>query len=103
MRKYKPTGMELLVQEWLRSHSLGPALNTRLISKAWHQATGAGRYTSSVFYRGGKLYVTTNSSVVRSQLVFQKKDILAKMNSLIAEDGLFTGRDNTFIQELIIR
>ena len=41
------------------------------------------------FFRDGRLYITVDSSVVRSQLSFQRQALLDKVNALLAEDELF--------------
>ena len=57
------------------------------------------------FFRDGRLYVTVDSSVVRSQLSFQRQALLDKVNALLAEDDLFI-RDRTegdVVKELILK
>ena len=72
---------------------------------AWDAASGAARYTVRRFYRDGKLYITVDSSVVRSQLSFQRDALLKKINALLAEDSLFTRDDARvgFVKELILK
>lgn len=89
----------------LKSSRLGAEHNTQRIFEAWDNASGAGRYTVRRFYRDGKLYITLNSSVVRSQLGFQKDALIEKMNVLLAGDDLFI-RDNgnaAIVKELILK
>ena len=72
---------------------------------AWDAASGAGRYTIRRFFRDGKLYITVDSSVVRSQLTFQRDTLLAKVNALLAQDELYTrvDADETIVKELILK
>ena len=45
-----------------------------------------------------------NSSVLRSQLYFQKAALLEKINSLLRKDELFSGGDGfKHVKELIIK
>ena len=57
------------------------------------------------FFRGGKLYITLGSSVIRSQLYFQRDVLVEKMNAFLAKDDLFTGEDPTvgYVKELILK
>jgi len=94
-----------LIQEYLRTSKLTSGLNTQRIFAAWDAASGAGRYTIRRFFRDGKLYITVDSSVVRSQLAFQRDTLLAKVNALLAQDELFTRSegDADTVKELILK
>ena len=94
-----------LIQEYLRSNHLQSGHNTRRIFAAWDAASGAARYTVRRFFRDGRLYITVDSSVVRSQLSFQRQALLDKVNALLAEDELFI-RDRSerdVVKELILK
>ena len=94
-----------LIRDYLKAEHLTTPLNTQRIFAAWDAASGAARYTVRRFYRDGKLYVTLDSSVVRSQLSFQRDALLKKINALLAEDSLFTRDDARvgFVRELILK
>lgn len=77
------------LQTFLRQSHLSSGLNTRRVFAAWDEASGAGNFTLKKFYRDGVLYITTSSSVVRSQLEFQKAALVEKINALLAQDELF--------------
>ena len=95
--------LEDLIQEYIRTSHLTPGLNTRRIFAAWDAASGASRYTVRRFFRDGKLYITVDSSVVRSQLSFQREALLEKVNALLAQDELFTGDGSRAVKELILK
>ena len=95
--------LEELIHEFIRTSRLTPGLNTRRIFAAWDAASGAARYTVRRFFRDGKLYITVDSSVVRSQLSFQRDALLDKVNALLAQDELFTGDGSPAVQELILK
>ena len=97
--------LEDLIHEYLRAGHLTAPLNTRRIFAAWDTASGAARYTVRRFFRDGKLYLTVDSSVVRSQLSFQRQELIGKINALLAQDDLFTRDDGRvgFVQELILK
>ena len=94
-----------LIQEYLKASRLGSGHNTQRIFAAWDAASGAARYTVRRFFRDGKLYITVDSSVVRSQLSFQRQALLDKVNALLDEDELFI-RDRSeggVVKELILK
>ena len=96
--------MDQLVEEFIKSMRIAAGLNTQRVFAAWDACSGAGPYTLKRFYRGGKLYITLNSSVIRSQLYFQRDILIEKMNAFLAQDTLFTADNRSvgFIQELIL-
>lgn len=97
--------MEELIPLYIKSMKLSAGLNTQRIFAAWDAASGAARYTVRRFFRDGRLYITVDSSVVRSQLSFQRQALLDKVNALLAEDELFI-RDRSgegVVKELILK
>ena len=93
------------IQEYLKVAKLSSGLNTQRIFAAWDAASGAGRYTVRRFFRDGRLYITVDSSVVRSQLSFQRDVLIEKINALLAQDELFTRDDARvgIVKELILK
>ena len=100
-----PVAMEELVQMFIRSMKLSAGLNTRRIFEAWDQASGASRYTLRRYFRDGKLYITLNSSMVRSQLGFQKAELVDRINEILREEAIFQQDDPQvkFVEELILK
>ena len=84
-----------VLKDFLRLYGLTPKINTRKVFDAWNEASGASQFTTKLFFRGGILYVTVSSSVVRSQLSFQRQAILEKMNDLLLSDTLFDPGDKS--------
>ncbi|MCR5351208.1 MAG: DUF721 domain-containing protein [Bacteroidales bacterium] len=93
------------IQEYIKSAKLSAGLNTQRIFAAWDAASGAGRYTVRRFFRDGKLYITVDSSVVRSQLTFQREALIEKINALLEQDDLFIRDDARVgtVKELILK
>ena len=98
-------GMDQVVRQYIQSMKLTAGLNTQRVFAAWDACSGAEAYTLKRFFRGGKLYITLSSSVIRSQLYFQRDVLVEKMNSFLAKDDLFTGEDPTvgYVKELILK
>ncbi|MBQ4389823.1 MAG: DUF721 domain-containing protein [Bacteroidales bacterium] len=105
IHRKEPMGMDALVKEYIKSMKLSAGLNTQRIFAAWDACSGAAPFTLKRFFRGGKLYITLSSSVIRNQLYFQKAELMEKMNAFLSKDELFTQDDRTvsFIEELILR
>lgn len=98
-----PLGAAL--QMFIKQSGLSMGHNTQRVFQAWDQASGAGKYTLKRFYRDGRLYITVGSSVIRSQLAFQKEALLEKINSILKEDELFIADETrvSFVKELILK
>ena len=105
IHRKEAVSMDQVVDRFIKQMKLAAGLNTQRIFAAWDACSGAGPFTLKRFYRGGKLYITLNSSVIRNQLSFQKDTLIEKMNAFLASDELFTSDNHTvgFIQELILR
>jgi len=94
-----------LMTQFIKINHLEKSLNTRRVFSAWDEASGAGEYTVKRSYRDGKLYITISSSVVRSQLIFQKRVLIEKVNAILSGDNLFSKDEKTvgYVQELILK
>lgn len=89
----EPTPMNDLLRLWLKSMNLESSLNLQRIFAAWDKVTGAGGYTLNHFFKNGVLYCTISSSVVRSQLYFQRQAIRDALNAELEQDEMFTKDD----------
>lgn len=105
IHRKEAVGMDKIVSDYIKSMKLAAGLNTQRIFAAWDACSGAGPFTLKRFFRGGKLYITLNSSVIRNQLFFQKDVLIEKMNAFLSQDELFTDDNKSvgFITELILK
>ena len=104
IHRKEAVGMDQVLQEFIRSMKLTSGLNTQRVFAAWDACSGAAPYTLKRFYRGGKLYITLSSSVIRNQLYFQTEALVEKMNAFLAEDTLYTTEEGSApIQQLILK
>ena len=94
-----------LIRGFLKASKLTSGFNTHLIFAAWDAASGAGPYTVRRYFREGRLYITVDSSVVRSQLSFQRDALVGKINAILAQDALFDsgGAPDGPVKELILK
>ena len=105
IHRKEAVSLETVVQQYIKSMKIAAGLNTQRIFAAWDACSGAGPFTLKRFFRGGKLYITLSSSVIRNQLYFQRDVLVEKMNAFLSTDDLFTPTDHSapFIQELILK
>ena len=105
VERKEPVTLGEALRLFIGQSRLSAGLNTRRIFAAWDEASGASKYTLKKFYRNGILYVTTSSSVVCSQLEFQKRALVEKMNTILSEDEFFIkdSSDSDFIKELKLK
>ena len=105
IHRKEAVSMEVLVQQYIKSMRLAAGLNTQRIFAAWDACSGAGPFTLKRYFRGGTLYITLNSSVIRNQLYFQREELVRKMNEYLSKDELFTADNRTVgeVRELVLR
>jgi hypothetical protein len=105
LHRKEAVSMAELVDRYIKGMKLAAGLNTQRVFAAWDACSGAGPFTLKRFYRGGKLYITLNSSVIRNQLSFQKDALVEKMNAFLSQDALFTADNRAagYVEELILR
>jgi len=105
IHRKEAVSMDEVVKQYIRSMKIAAGLNTQRIFAAWDACSGAGEFTLKRFFRDGKLYITLGSSVIRSQLYFQKDILIEKMNRFLSQDSLFTEDNHTvgYVKELILK
>ena len=101
----KALTMSEVMDMYIKEMKLGTGLNTRRIFAAWDKVSGASQYTIRRFFRDGKLYITLNSSMVRTQLGFQKDVLVTMINQTLRDDSLFVRDDPKvrYVEELILK
>lgn len=98
-------GMPDLMKAFVKHFNLSAGLNTQKLFDAWDKVSGAESFTLNKFFKGGTLYVTVSSSMVRTQLGFQKDSLIKAMNDLLEKDPLFMKDRNTvgYVKKIILR
>ena len=84
MPRKEALSLEEVIPQFLRRMKLASGVNTQRVFAAWDAVSGASAYTLGRFYRGGRLYVTLSSSMVRGQLDLRKADLVAAINDYLA-------------------
>lgn len=77
-----------VLKNFIEINRLQSGMNQIDIKKAWEEMMGNGvnAYTKEVVLRGSTLYVTLNSSVLRSELSLGKQKIIAMLNESLRND-----------------
>jgi len=105
LHRKQAVGMPELIDMYIRSMKIEAGLNTQRVFAAWDEASGASASTIRKFYRGGTLYVTLSSSMVRSGLDIRKEVIRLKMNDLLSKDELFVKdyEKVSYVQNIVLK
>ncbi len=77
-----------LITELLSTYRLGGKLNeTRLIGK-WNDVVGKiiASHTRNLYISNKKLFVTIDSSVVRSELMYSKEKLINRLNRAVGSE-----------------
>lgn len=83
MKRENTQLIKTVLQEFIKEEHLEEGLRRVRIFSTWDLVVGAAgaRATINKFYRDGVLYCTISSSIIRTQLLYRKDDIIARMNS----------------------
>ena len=103
LARKEAVGMDELIRWFVQDMRLSSGLNRQRVFAAWDKVTGAAPYTLSKTFFKGILYCTLSSSVVRSQLSFQRNEIAGAINAALAEDELFTGPAEGYVKSIILK
>lgn len=85
MRKQKSEPVGLIVHEFLRQSGLETPYNEYRLVQAWPDVVGQGiaSYTSDLQIRNGILYVRLKSSVLRHELMLNRRQLAYRLNEFI--------------------
>lgn len=103
-RKYA-SSMDELIKQYINEMKISAGLNTQRVFEAWDECSGASAYTLGRFYKDGKLFINLSSSMVRSQMEFQKDIMKKKINDWLLKDDLFVRDDprTGLVKEIILK
>ena len=87
MKMEQAKRLDVLIKEYIRNEGLGDAMRLVEIGHAWDAAVGehVAKLTINKQFTDGKLICAISSSVVRSQLYFQRDAIVASINRQLKE------------------
>ena len=78
------------IRQFLKQSRLKSPMQALQIQDVWEQIMGktVARYTDSIKIYGRKLYVTTSVAPLRQELIFQKENIVARVNEALGEKAI---------------
>jgi hypothetical protein len=96
MRRQKAVPVGEIFLEMLRRNGLEEGVRRVDIFNAWNSVVGErySRYTTSKFFRDGRLVCTISSSAAKSSLIMHRLKIVQKMNTILGEQ---------IVKELIVK
>ncbi len=96
MRKSNTIKLGDLIKQTIVSNNLQDGLDIDRIKEIWATETGEhiSKLTKEITFDKGKLYVSINSSLVRSEILLIRAELIKRINTKL-------GR--SFVKELIVR
>lgn len=91
LRRREAVNLGSMLRFFLNDAGLMPGWNSNRVYMAWDRISGAAGYTLGKSFIGGVLYCSLSSSVVRSQLYFQRDVLLNELNRALKADAMFFG------------
>lgn len=76
------------MKKFLRSSKLHGDIQAMQITDLWEQLMGKtiARYTDSIKIYGNKLYISTKVAPLKQELLFQKENIILRVNEALREN-----------------
>lgn len=83
MKRGSMKSISELVRETCREEGLETPLNEYRLMQAWGQILGVGvrTYTKQLFIKNQVLYVTLTSSVLRHELMMNRRSLVQRLNA----------------------
>lgn len=78
------------MKKFLRGSKLRGDIQALQISDIWEKLMGKtiARYTDSIKIYGDKLYISTKVAPLKQELVFQKENIILRVNEALGENAI---------------
>jgi predicted nucleic acid-binding Zn ribbon protein len=95
-RKQTTQPLADIISEIMGAPNLSRGIYQSRIPAAWEEVMGksVARITRNVFFRNGVLFVSLNSSTIRSELLMHKNKIIHNLNQKIGQ---------TIVKDLILK
>ncbi|HAN65778.1 MAG TPA: DUF721 domain-containing protein [Chitinophagaceae bacterium] len=75
------------MRQFLKQSRLEKAVQAVRIEEVWEQVVGKtiAKYTDSIQLSGHTLFISSQVAPLKNELIFQKKDIIQRVNELMGE------------------
>ncbi len=96
MKRENTRLISAIIEEFIKEERLEEGLNRTRLFRAWDIVVGenGARATSNKFFREGVLYCTINSSIMRTQMYYNRENIIAQLNKML---------NGTVVNKLILK
>lgn len=96
MKRENTRLISAIIEEFIKEERLEEGLNRTRLFRAWDIVVGenGARATSNKFFREGVLYCTINSSIMRTQMFYNRENIIAQLNKML---------NGTVVNKLILK
>lgn len=96
MKRENTRLISAIIEEFIKEEHLEEGLNRTRLFRAWDIVVGenGARATSNKFFREGVLYCTINSSIMRTQMYYNRENIIAQLNKML---------NGTVVNKLILK
>ncbi len=96
MKKHNDQILKDVLKDMVDTYKLKPKLNQLKVRQVWEEQMGPSitNYTTEIYLRKNKLYITISSAPLKQELSYAKEKIISFLNEALAEE---------YIKEVIIR
>ena len=96
MKKHNDQILKDVLKDMVDTYKLKPKLNQLKVRQVWEEQMGTSitNYTTEIYLRKNKLYITISSAPLKQELSYAKEKIISFLNEALAEE---------YIKEVIIR
>ena len=96
MKKHNDQILKDVLKEMVDTYRLKPKLNQLKVRQVWAEQMGPSitRYTTEIYLRKNKLYITISSAPLKQELSYAKEKIIKFLNEALGE---------AYIKEVIIK
>jgi hypothetical protein len=96
MRRSETLKLGELIKQSITANKLDDGLDKVRVKEIWFEVAGsyAVKATTDVYAENGKLYVSLNSSIIRSEIMLIRSELVKRINQQL-------GR--RFINEIVVR
>ncbi|MGB0165300.1 MAG: DUF721 domain-containing protein [Luteibaculum sp.] len=87
MKRDNTENLGEVIKRLLKAYRINDKYYQIAILEEWNQLMGPliAKHTTSVFFKGGRLIIRLNSSVLRQELSFTKEKIISSLNKALGE------------------
>ncbi len=92
MRRSETSPVKDLIQALMKKYGADVKIAENKLINAWYEILGktVGKYTKNLYIKDKKLYVSVNSSIVKTELQQIKAELIKRLNEKAGKDVIDT-------------